>query len=116
MTYSKYYVVKPPQPKCPPTPHHVMMKIGIQGQNIENSVYARRRYGPGSELLAGYTFNMPLRDLEKKIEKPILEILKCRGRICEIVRGQKEHFWVRTSDIQRFVDLVKALVEEHTAA
>jgi hypothetical protein len=116
MVYSKYYVTKPPQPKCPPTPHHVMMKCGIHGQNKENSEYIRHRYGPGSELFAGYTFNMPLRDLEKTIEKPILEILKSRWRICQIVRGQKEHFWVLSSDVHRFVDLVKALVEEHRAA
>lgn len=75
MTYSRYYVVKPPQPKCPPTPHHVMMKCGIHGQNKENSEYIRHRYGPGSELFAGYTFTMSLRDLDKTIEKPDLEIL-----------------------------------------
>ena len=53
---------------------------------------------------------MPMKELEIKIEKPILERLKCSGNICERVRSQKEHFWVKEENVHKFIELVKSLI------
>ena len=87
-----------------------MIKVGINGKDIQPKIYVRQRYGPGTEILAGFKFDVSLRELEKKVEQPILQVLKTRGDICEIVCSKKEHFWVKDKDVPKFVKVVIKLL------
>jgi hypothetical protein len=90
-----------------------LMKNGINSTDKSASEYTSQRYGPGTKALYGRKFRMTMRELEMKVERPILNILKTRGDICEIVCGKKEHFWVKDTDVPKFVKLVKHLVATH---
>ena len=88
-----------------------MLKVGITGASMDTSSYTRQRYGYGTEKLFGRKFYIPIRELERRVEQPILRILKTRHDICEIVTSKKEHFWVKEEDVPRFIKLVKTLIK-----
>ena len=74
----------------------------------------RKRYGPGTKRELGRKFKMSMSALERKVEAPILRVLKSEeySYICERVCGKKEHFWVKEEDVRKFANLVNDLIDE----
>lgn len=85
---------------------YAILKTGITGENTDTRIYTRRRYGPGTKRLYGHKFHMSIRDLERKIEKPILATLKTY----DICQASNKYFRVKEADIPMFVELVKHFV------
>lgn len=108
MAHSSYYIAQIEQNIGPQG--YVILKPGINGQHTDTRIYTRKRYGPGTKRLYGHKFHMSMRDLERKIEKPISEALSTYSYLCRRAGPKKEHFWVKECDVPVFVELVKQLV------
>jgi len=90
---------------------HAKMKVGIFAQAKSTEHYVHDRYSKHSVHKWGKKFPFSLDRLKKSIEEPYLEVLRNRPDICEIVCGQKEHFWVREDRVATFVEFFKTLVK-----
>jgi hypothetical protein len=107
-----YYICKPPQPNNPPKDDYYMIKFGIYKVNLTPEAYVVKRYGKETVLKGCYSFDeiYEMDIIKKNVETPILNNLRCRGDLCEIVRSKKEHFWVHKSNYIALVCLVEDLV------
>lgn len=101
MPHSSYYLAQ-----LQNTEGYAILTLGITGENTDTRIYARQRYGPGTKRLYGHKFRMSMRDLDRKIQKPILATLKSY-ELCDV---SKNYFKVKEDDVPMFVELVKHFV------
>lgn len=107
MSCSSCYVVLVHHNKdIAPAGYH-MIKFGVyKGDEALNS-YTMKRYGPQCTPLFGEAFDISMKRLQEILEKPTLHLLKSCGDMCELVCGQKEHFWIKPENDKEFVKFIK---------